>query len=70
MSNFISDEGIHTLLQAHFRVEMRDTFTAEKTVQTLIDTANANGGGDNVTAVLMAYQAERNEHAHGSNTTI
>lgn len=70
LSNFISDEGIHTLLQAHFRVEMRDTFTAEKTVQTLIDTANANGGGDNVTAVLMAYQAERNEHAHGSNTTI
>ncbi len=57
LSGFVSDEGIHTLLQAHFRPELRDAAAADRMVQTLIDTANANGGGDNITAVLMAYQA-------------
>ena len=46
LTNFVSDEDIYRIVTETSGIDP---------VATLVDTANANGGGDNITAVLVAY---------------
>lgn len=52
LTNFITDEGILELY--------RDTAPAELP-KALIDEANANGGGDNITAVIMLWAQKKED---------
>lgn len=53
--------------------EIVDSFAApslEKTVRTLVDTANDRGGVDNITAILIEVQGEKGEDSKGKKTSV
>lgn len=53
--NFISEKDVVNIVRKKFKDYDEDDYEAELTVKTnlLIDTANANGGGDNITIILI-----------------
>ena len=53
--------------------EISDSFAApslEKTVRTLVDTANDRGGVDNITAILIEVQGEKGEDSKSKKTSV
>lgn len=56
LTNFVTDEGILSLY--------RDT-APEELPKALIDEANANGGGDNITAVIMRWAQKKGGLSRG-----
>ncbi len=53
--NFISEKELVNIIRKKFKDYDDDDYDAELTVKTklLVDTANANGGGDNITIILI-----------------
>lgn len=48
LTNFVKDDDIHQILCSGI--------TDEEKIQKLVDTANHNGGGDNITVVLTSFE--------------
>ena len=55
LTNFVSDEEIHSILKEHTDLE--------KACDSLISKANENGGGDNITAILIKLDKKTSEES-------
>ena len=54
LTNFVSDEGILDMVTKADEKHL-DQVKLSLTVRKLIDSANTNGGGDNITAILVRF---------------